>query len=113
MRTSSRFLFSFRILYADIVNSMQLASALNPAALLETLDQLYAKFDERAEKNNCLRIKLLGDCYYCVSGERLGERAFYISVRIVFSAFTYSVNPSATDVQCFQIRFTLSFARKL
>ncbi|XP_022663520.1 adenylate cyclase type 2-like isoform X2 [Varroa destructor] len=56
------------ILYADIVNSMQLASALNPAALLETLDQLYAKFDERAERNNCLRIKLLGDCYYCVSG---------------------------------------------
>ncbi|OQR70201.1 adenylate cyclase type 2-like, partial [Tropilaelaps mercedesae] len=56
------------ILYADIVNSMQLASALNPAALLETLDELYAKFDERAEKNNCLRIKLLGDCYYCVSG---------------------------------------------
>lgn len=47
---------------------MQLASALNPAALLETLDQLYAKFDERAERNNCLRIKLLGDCYYCVSG---------------------------------------------
>ena len=32
------------------------------------LSQLFARFDRLAQNNFCLRIKLLGDCYYCVSG---------------------------------------------
>jgi len=56
------------ILYADIVNSMVLTASLTPNDLVETLNELYGRFDETAEKNNCLRIKMLGDCYYCVSG---------------------------------------------
>lgn len=56
------------ILYADIVNSMLLAAKLSPNELVETLNDLFGRFDESAESNNCLRIKLLGDCYYCVSG---------------------------------------------
>lgn len=56
------------ILYADIVNSMNITDKLNPGELVETLNELYGRFDESAEKYNCLRIKLLGDCYYCVSG---------------------------------------------
>lgn len=56
------------ILYADIVNSMLLAAKLTPMELIETLNDLFGRFDEAAEKYNCLRIKLLGDCYYCVSG---------------------------------------------
>lgn len=56
------------ILYADIVNSMNLTDKLNPAELVETLNELYGRFDESAEKYSCLRIKLLGDCYYCVAG---------------------------------------------
>ena len=56
------------ILYADIVNSMLLAAKLSPCDLVETLNDLFGRFDETAERNNCLRIKLLGDCYYCVSG---------------------------------------------
>lgn len=56
------------ILYADIVNSMELTSKLTANDLVETLNDLVETFDEFAEKNNCLRIKLLGDCYYCVSG---------------------------------------------
>ena len=56
------------ILYADIVNSMLLAAKLTPSELVETLNDLFGRFDESAEANNCLRIKLLGDCYYCVSG---------------------------------------------
>jgi adenylate cyclase 7 len=56
------------ILYADIVNSMNLTDKLNPAELVETLNELYGRFDELAEKYDCVRIKLLGDCYYCVSG---------------------------------------------
>jgi hypothetical protein len=56
------------ILYADIVNSMLLGASLSPNDLVETLNELFGRFDECAERNNCLRIKLLGDCYYCVSG---------------------------------------------
>jgi adenylate cyclase 2 len=56
------------ILYADIVNSMLLAAKLSPSDLVETLNDLFGRFDDTAERNNCLRIKLLGDCYYCVSG---------------------------------------------
>jgi len=32
------------------------------------LNELFARFDRLATENACLRIKLLGDCYYCVSG---------------------------------------------
>lgn len=56
------------ILYADIVNSMLLATKLTPNQLVETLNILFGRFDESSERNDCLRIKLLGDCYYCVSG---------------------------------------------
>ncbi|CAG2165322.1 unnamed protein product [Oppiella nova] len=57
------------ILYADIVNSMLLTQSMEtPQELVETLNELFTRFDSRAEANNCLRIKLLGDCYYCVCG---------------------------------------------
>ena len=26
------------------------------------------QFDDAGEKNSCMRIKILGDCYYCVAG---------------------------------------------
>lgn len=28
----------------------------------------FSRFDRLAAEHHCLRIKLLGDCYYCVSG---------------------------------------------
>ncbi|GFT33814.1 adenylate cyclase type 2, partial [Nephila pilipes] len=56
------------ILYADIVNSVALTASLHGSELVETLNELFGRFDDKAEKNFCLRIKLLGDCYYCVSG---------------------------------------------
>lgn len=53
--------------------------------LVELLNDLFGQFDDLAkvssfsppccclllslsQNNNCLRIKILGDCYYCVSG---------------------------------------------
>lgn len=32
------------------------------------VDVVSARFDRLAQEHHCLRIKLLGDCYYCVSG---------------------------------------------
>uniref|UniRef100_UPI00358DDA84 adenylate cyclase type 2-like isoform X1 n=1 Tax=Myxine glutinosa TaxID=7769 RepID=UPI00358DDA84 len=56
------------ILYADIVGFTHLASSCSPAELVQTLNQLFGKFDQIAKDNDCMRIKILGDCYYCVSG---------------------------------------------
>ena len=36
--------------------------------LVATLNDLFGKFDEAADRNQCLRIKILGDCYYCING---------------------------------------------
>nr|XP_026693427.1 adenylate cyclase type 6 [Ciona intestinalis] len=56
------------ILYADIEGFTKLASQCQPQWLVRTLNQLFARFDALARDNNCLRIKILGDCYYCVAG---------------------------------------------
>ncbi|XP_038158066.1 adenylate cyclase type 4-like [Cyprinodon tularosa] len=56
------------ILYADIVGFTKLASTCTPEELVAVLNKLFGKFDDIAKKNGCLRIKILGDCYYCVSG---------------------------------------------
>uniref|UniRef100_A0A0M3KCM9 adenylate cyclase n=1 Tax=Anisakis simplex TaxID=6269 RepID=A0A0M3KCM9_ANISI len=56
------------ILFADIVNFTVLASQLSAKDLVRTLNELYTKFDQDAQKLQCMRIKFLGDCYYCVSG---------------------------------------------
>ncbi|XP_046557098.1 LOW QUALITY PROTEIN: adenylate cyclase type 2-like [Haliotis rubra] len=56
------------ILYADIVNFTPLASDCTAAELVKMLNELFGRFDQLAKKSNCMRIKILGDCYYCVSG---------------------------------------------
>jgi hypothetical protein len=62
-----------------------LASQCSAQELVRILNDLFARFDKLAavtpppkrifpllttlfQENHCLRIKLLGDCYYCVSG---------------------------------------------
>ncbi|CAM1327845.1 ADCY8 (predicted) [Pycnogonum litorale] len=56
------------ILFADIKGFTELASKCTACQLVSVLNELYARFDRLAEENNCHRIKLLGDCYYCVCG---------------------------------------------
>uniref|UniRef100_A0A8B9HKD1 Adenylate cyclase type 7 n=1 Tax=Astyanax mexicanus TaxID=7994 RepID=A0A8B9HKD1_ASTMX len=56
------------ILYADIVGFTRLASDCSPKQLVKMLNELFGKFDQIAKENECMRIKILGDCYYCVSG---------------------------------------------
>ncbi|XP_040037275.2 adenylate cyclase type 2 [Gasterosteus aculeatus] len=56
------------ILYADIVGFTKLASSCTPEELVAMLNKLFGRFDDIAKVNGCLRIKILGDCYYCVSG---------------------------------------------
>uniref|UniRef100_A0A8C1U8U1 adenylate cyclase n=1 Tax=Cyprinus carpio TaxID=7962 RepID=A0A8C1U8U1_CYPCA len=56
------------ILYADIVGFTHLSSTCTSEELVAVLNKLFGRFDDIAKKNGCLRIKILGDCYYCVSG---------------------------------------------
>ncbi|XP_015596433.1 adenylate cyclase type 8 isoform X2 [Cephus cinctus] len=56
------------ILFADIKGFTALASQCSAQELVKVLNDLFARFDRLSSENHCLRIKLLGDCYYCVSG---------------------------------------------
>jgi class 3 adenylate cyclase len=61
-------LLLFSIVFADIVNFTYLASGYTARELVQILNELFTEFDQLAEEHHCLRIKILGDCYYCVSG---------------------------------------------
>ncbi|KAM9840275.1 adenylate cyclase type 3-like [Aulostomus maculatus] len=56
------------ILFADIVGFTQLSSACSAHELVKLLNELFARFDKLAERHHQLRIKILGDCYYCICG---------------------------------------------
>ncbi|KAK3101048.1 hypothetical protein FSP39_000561 [Pinctada imbricata] len=56
------------ILFADIVGFTKLSSQCTAQELVKILNELFGRFDMLAKRNRCLRIKILGDCYYCVSG---------------------------------------------
>nr|XP_004565695.2 adenylate cyclase type 8 isoform X2 [Maylandia zebra] len=56
------------ILFADIIGFTSLSLILSAQDLVKTLNELFGRFDRLAEDHQCLRIKILGDCYYCVSG---------------------------------------------
>lgn len=56
------------ILFADIVGFTAMSGKMTAQELVKTLNALFANFDKLAEKNNQLRIKILGDCYYCICG---------------------------------------------
>ena len=56
------------ILFADIVGFTAISSTCSAAELVKTLNELFARFDKLSDKYHQLRIKILGDCYYCISG---------------------------------------------
>ncbi|XP_010780563.1 adenylate cyclase type 8, partial [Notothenia coriiceps] len=56
------------ILFADIKGFTLMSMKLSAQDLVRTLNELFGRFDRLADEHHCLRIKLLGDCYYCVSG---------------------------------------------
>uniref|UniRef100_A0A6P4ERI3 adenylate cyclase n=1 Tax=Drosophila rhopaloa TaxID=1041015 RepID=A0A6P4ERI3_DRORH len=56
------------ILFSDICGFTSLSDQCTAEELVRLLNELFARFDRLAAEHHCLRIKLLGDCYYCVSG---------------------------------------------
>ncbi|XP_052765547.1 adenylate cyclase type 6-like [Mya arenaria] len=56
------------IVFADMCGFTQLSSQCTAQELVQLLNEIFARFDCLAADNHCLRIKILGDCYYCVCG---------------------------------------------
>ena len=71
MNSSRKYIHRFNnvtMLYADIKGFTALSTILTSENLVRTLNGLFAEFDKAADKHGCTRIRILGDCYYCVSG---------------------------------------------
>jgi PAS domain S-box-containing protein len=56
------------VMFSDFVDFTKFASALEPKELMSELNELYTAFDDIIGKNNCERIKTIGDAYMAVSG---------------------------------------------
>ena len=56
------------ILFADIKGFTKMSGTMDASELVTMLNGLFARFDDLSEENGCVRIKLLGDCYFAVSG---------------------------------------------
>lgn len=56
------------ILFSDFVDFTENSAKMTPEALIGELSEIFSAFDEIIEKNNCERIKTIGDAYMAVCG---------------------------------------------
>ena len=56
------------VFFSDIVGFTRLSANIEPEILIDSLNELFTAFDNIMEKNNCERIKTIGDAYLAVSG---------------------------------------------
>jgi adenylate cyclase len=59
---------SVSILFADFKGFTRLAEGMEPAALIQLLDEYFTKFDELAIAHGMEKLKTIGDSYMCVGG---------------------------------------------
>ena len=55
-------------MFADFKDFVHLTETLEPASLLEELNQHFARFDQIVEGNRLEVLKTIGDAYMCVGG---------------------------------------------
>ncbi|MEZ5148255.1 MAG: adenylate/guanylate cyclase domain-containing protein [Bacteroidales bacterium] len=56
------------VYFSDIVGFTSISSQLEPKLLIGELNDIFTAFDDIMEKNQCERIKTIGDAYLAVSG---------------------------------------------
>ncbi|MCP4344619.1 MAG: tetratricopeptide repeat protein [Desulfobacterales bacterium] len=56
------------VYFSDIVGFTNISSTLEPNFLIDELNDIFTIFDNIIEKNQCERIKTIGDAYLCVCG---------------------------------------------
>jgi adenylate cyclase len=59
---------SVSVLFADIVNYTQYSSTRKPAEVVATLNEIFNRFDELADRHGLEKIKTIGDAYMVVGG---------------------------------------------
>jgi adenylate cyclase len=67
-RVRPRYHEAATVLFADFKDFVRLTETLEPASLIEQLNQNFARFDQIVEGNRLETIKTLGDAYMCVGG---------------------------------------------
>ncbi|GAF04180.1 adenylate cyclase [Saccharicrinis fermentans DSM 9555 = JCM 21142] len=58
------------VLFIDMVDFTKKSTKLSPKILIDELSQIFSSFDQIIKKNNCTRIKTMGDGYLAVSGSQ-------------------------------------------
>jgi DNA-binding response OmpR family regulator len=56
------------IMFADLVSFTKKTSSMSPKRLIDEINDIFSSFDKIVSKNNCIRIKTIGDTYLAVSG---------------------------------------------
>ncbi|MCP3967250.1 MAG: adenylate/guanylate cyclase domain-containing response regulator [Lentisphaerae bacterium] len=56
------------VFFSDIVDFTRLTSSIDPTEVIDELSDIFTEFDKIFSRNNCERIKTIGDAYLSVSG---------------------------------------------
>ena len=64
-RVRPRYHEAATVLFADFKDSVRLIEMLDPASLVEQLNQNFARFDRIVEANRLETLKIIGDAYIC------------------------------------------------
>jgi len=62
------------VYFSDIVGFTKISSTLDPKSLIHELNEIFTEFDDIITRNNCERIKTIGDAYLAVSGMPLKNK---------------------------------------
>lgn len=69
------------VLFADIVSFTKITSGLDASTIVNALNDLFSRFDTRAEREGIEKIKTIGDAYMAASG--LSDRSTDHAVKLV------------------------------
>lgn len=67
-RTIAERYASVTVLFADLVNFVNLSNTMGPEELVSLLNDLFSRFDRIADVHGLEKIKTIGDCYLVVGG---------------------------------------------
>ncbi|HSR73052.1 MAG TPA: adenylate/guanylate cyclase domain-containing protein [Kiloniellales bacterium] len=67
-RVRPRYFESVTVIFTDFRNFTRLTEGLDPARLVQMLDQQFGTFDRIAERNRLETLKTIGDAYMCAGG---------------------------------------------
>jgi class 3 adenylate cyclase len=67
-KVQARYFPLVSVLFTDFHGFTELSAAMEPARLLQTLDQYFGHFDDIVERHGLEKIKTIGDSYMCAGG---------------------------------------------